>query len=229
MAILVLCPGCKKRFNVDDKFAGKTGACPNCKGKITIPEKQPEIKVHAPDEFSGGGKSVTGKLLLKPIARQETRIKPAMAAAIGGAVAGAIVWALVIRFIAPGPGMSLRNVLSGVGLLWISPLLAIAAYTFLRDVDLEPYRGQQLFIRAGVCAIIYIVLWGGLIYVKSLMGSPIAPPMWFMIAPPFLIVGGMAGKFSFDLETSNGFFQYAFYLVATTLLGLIAGLGTPWQ
>ncbi len=76
MAILVVCPGCKKSFNVDDKFAGKTGPCPNCKTKITIPEKKPEVKIHAPDEFAGGGKGVTGKLLLKPIARQETRIKP---------------------------------------------------------------------------------------------------------------------------------------------------------
>ena len=62
MAILVVCPGCKKSFNVDDKFAGKTGPCPNCKTKITIPEKKAEVKIHAPDEFAGGGKGVTGKL-----------------------------------------------------------------------------------------------------------------------------------------------------------------------
>ncbi len=72
MAILVVCPGCKKSFNVDDKFAGKTGPCPKCKTKITIPEKKAEVKIHAPDEFSGGGKGVTGKLVLKPIARRRS-------------------------------------------------------------------------------------------------------------------------------------------------------------
>ncbi len=101
MAILVVCPGCKKSFNVDDKFAGKTGPCPKCKTKITIPEKKAEVKIHAPEEFSGGGKGVTGKLALKPIARQETRIKPLMAAVIGGAVAAAIAWALVVRLSLP--------------------------------------------------------------------------------------------------------------------------------
>src|SRR5208337_4196050 len=100
MAILVVCPGCKKSFNVDDRFAGKTGPCPNCKAKITIPEKTAEVKIHAPDEFSGGGKGVTGKLLLKPIARQEARIKPVMAAVIVGGVAAAIAWALAVRFVA---------------------------------------------------------------------------------------------------------------------------------
>ena len=151
MAILVVCPGCKKSFNVDDKFAGKTGPCPNCKTKITIPEKKAEVKIHAPDEFSGGGKGVTGKLLLKPIARQETRIKPVMAAVIGGAVVAAIAWALVVRFVAAEAG-TLRYLLSGVGLLLVSPPLAVAAYTFLRDDELEAYRGMQLYIRAAVCA-----------------------------------------------------------------------------
>ena len=151
MAILVVCPGCKKSFNVDDKFAGKTGPCPKCKTKITIPEKTAEVKIHTPDEFSGGGKGVTGKLLLKPIARQETRIKPVMAAVIGGAVAAAIAWALVVRFVAPEAGM-LRYLLSGIGLLLVSPPLAVAAYTFLRDDELEAYRGKQLYIRAAVCA-----------------------------------------------------------------------------
>ena len=228
MAILVVCPGCKKSFNVDDKFAGKTGACPNCKAKITVPAKQAEVKVHAPDEFAGGGKSVTGKLLLKPIAREEARIKPAMAAVIGGVVFAAIAWALAIRFVAYQPDM-LRFGLSGAGLLLVSPLLAIAAYTFLRDVELEPYRGLQLYIRAGVCALVYMILWGAFIYVKLQMNGAISPPVWFLVVLPFLIVGGMAGKLSLDLETTNGFFHYAFYVAATMLLGLVAGLGTAWQ
>ena len=50
-------------------------------------------------------------------------------------------------------------------------------------------------------------------------------PYWFLVAPPFLIVGAMAGKFSFDLETTNGFFHYAFYVAVTMILGAIADLG----
>jgi hypothetical protein len=228
MAISITCPGCKKTFSVDDKFAGKTGLCPKCKTKITIPAKQEEVKIHAPDEFAGGGKSVTGKLLLKPIARQETRIKPVMALAIGGGVVAAIAWALAVRFV-PAEQEMLRYALSRTGLLVVSPLLAITAYTFLRDADLEPYRGLQLYIRAGICGLVYMFLWGGFIYVKLQMADAITGPIWFVVIPPFFIVGGMAGKFSLDLETTNGFFHYAFYVAVTMLLGLIAGLGMAWQ
>ena len=229
MAILVVCPGCKKSFNVDDKFAGKTGPCPKCKTKITIPEKKAEVTIHAPDEFSGGGKSVTGKLLLKPIARQQTRIKPVMAAVIGGAVVAAIIWALVVRLVA-ADAAALRYLLSGLGLLLVSPPLAVAAYTFLRDDELEPYRGRQLYIRAVVCAMVYMILWAVFVYVKvGPMENKIELPMWFLIAPPLLIVGAMAGKFSLDLETSNGFFHYAFYVAVTMILGAIANLGWAWQ
>ena len=226
MAILVVCPGCKKSFNVDDKFAGKTGPCPKCKTKITIPEKQAEVKIHAPEEFGGGGKGVTGKLALKPIAREEARIKPLMAAVIGGAVVAAIAWALVTRFVATEG--TLRYLLSGIGLLLVSPPLAAAAYGFLRDDELEAYRGMQLYIRAAVCAVIYIILWAGFAFVKDKLGT-IELPYWFAVAPPFLCVGAAAGKFSFDLETANGFFHYAFYLAATMILGAIAGLGWAWQ
>jgi hypothetical protein len=227
MAIQVVCPGCKKSFNVDDKFAGKTGPCPKCKTKITIPAKQAEVKVHAPDEFSGGGRGVTGKLALKPIARQETRIKPAMAAVIGGATIAAIAWALLMRVAATEPG-PLRYLMSGVGLIMVSPLLVVAAYTFLRDDELEGYRGKELYVRAAVCGLVYMILWAVFAYVKVTMGT-IDLPMWLLVAPPFLIVGGMAGKFSLDLETANGFFHYAFYAAATMILGAIAGMGWVWQ
>jgi hypothetical protein len=35
--IRVTCPGCNKKFQVDDSFAGKSGRCPSCKSPIQIP------------------------------------------------------------------------------------------------------------------------------------------------------------------------------------------------
>jgi hypothetical protein len=228
MPILVTCPGCKKSFNVDDKFAGKTGPCPHCKTKITVPQKQPEVTVHAPAEFSGGGKSTTGKMLLKPIARQEARITPLRIAAIAGGALAAIAYAAAIRMMAGEPGSMKQIVLCGAGLLAIAPVLAVAAYLVLRDVELEPYRGKELYIRAGICGMVYALLWGVFAYVRGVLfkDTPIELFMWLFIAPPFFVVGGMAGKFSFDLETANGFFHYAFYVAVTILLGLIAGVSS---
>lgn len=234
MAILVVCPGCKKSFNVDDKFAGKTGPCPKCKTKITIPEKQAEVKIHTPDEFGGGGKSVTGKLLLKPIARQQTRIKPLAAVLIGGSVVAAIAWAIAVRVLTPAAGTSSSFYLyfGAIGVLLISPPLTLAGYTFLRDDETEPYRGKELCVRAAICGLVYMVLWAIFAYVKSVLtadGSTIELPYWLLIAPPFFLVGTVAGKFSFDLETGNGFFHYAFYAAVAIVLAWIAGFGWAWQ
>jgi len=64
--------------------------------------------------------------------------------------------------------------------------------------------------------------------VKMTIGT-IELPWWIAVAPPFLGVGTAAGKLSFDLDTANGFFHYAFYLAVTMILGAIANLGLVWQ
>ena len=75
MAILVVCPTCKSRFQVSEKFAGKQGPCPKCKAVITIPRVEDEVKIHAPEEYAGGGsvaaKDASGRAVLKPISRQK--------------------------------------------------------------------------------------------------------------------------------------------------------------
>ncbi len=80
MPIPVVCPGCQKRFNVSDKFAGKKGPCPHCKTVIQVPEKGEEVVVHAPEEF--GPKDAKGRAVLKPIARKETKVSPRLTAVI---------------------------------------------------------------------------------------------------------------------------------------------------
>src|SRR5687768_11090930 len=72
MAIDVTCPGCKTRFQVSDKFAGKQGPCPKCKGIIKVPAKSEQVVIHAPEET--GTKTATGQPIFKPIAWKETRL-----------------------------------------------------------------------------------------------------------------------------------------------------------
>ena len=80
MAISVVCPSCLKRFNVSDKFAGKSGPCPKCKATIQVPAA--EVKIHVPEQFATGGRTRTGKLATKPIAREEVKLHPLTAAII---------------------------------------------------------------------------------------------------------------------------------------------------
>jgi hypothetical protein len=40
--IRLSCPKCRKGLNIADKFAGKVGACPQCKTKVRVPDLEPD-------------------------------------------------------------------------------------------------------------------------------------------------------------------------------------------
>lgn len=94
MTISVVCPGCKKRFGVSDKFAGQKGPCPSCKTVIQIPAKGEDVVIHAPE--GAGPKDSKGTAVFKPILREETRFDPKIAGAIAATVLVVFVIAWVI-------------------------------------------------------------------------------------------------------------------------------------
>src|SRR4051794_24230432 len=96
MAIDVTCPSCHTRFQVSEKFAGKSGPCPKCKSTIKIPEKKDEVVIHAPEV--SGPKDSMGQAVLKPIARKEVRLQTPQIVAIVGAVVMVLIVALLLRF-----------------------------------------------------------------------------------------------------------------------------------
>jgi hypothetical protein len=225
MPIPVICPSCKKRFQVSEKFAGQTGPCPQCKKPIRVPKLEEQVQIHAPEDAPvGAAKSAAAQAAaaLKPIARKETKLKPvAIAAGACGALA-----ILVVAWVA-GQQIQELPALRVVGLLLISPPIAAAGYMFLRNDELEPYRGPALWIRAAICAAVYILLWVGYYFIPSeITGEPY---YWFFLPIPFVILGALAPFATLDLEFGNGFFHYAFYLGVTLVLGMLAGLHMPWQ
>jgi len=217
MSILVVCKGCKKSFKVSDKFAGKSGACPQCKAVIHVPLKQDEVKVHGP-AVTAAEKSV------KPILREETKVLQPVTLVIVG---GATLVVLIITWVAGGLIRDNPLVLT-VGLLLISPPLVVAPYTFLRNDELEPYRGLTLWTRACICSLAYVILWGVFGYAS---GRVLSGELWewMFIIPPFLAAGAIFPLACLDLDYGSGFFHYAFYVIVTILLRWIAGMGWVWE
>lgn len=223
MSILVVCPGCRKSFKVSDKFAGKSGGCPNCRTTIRVPTKAEEVKVHAPEQFAEGGRSATGKLITKPIARRETRLQPLMAVAVGGGT-------LIVLLVSWAAGELIRTSLAirVLGLLLVSPPLVLGAYSFLRDDELEPYQGTGLYVRSAVCAASYAALWG----VYGYFGGMVLTGdlwQWFFVAPPLMVAGALVALGCLDLSFGNGFLHYTFYVLAIILLRWTAGMGWIWE
>ena len=88
MPIQVTCPGCLKRFSVADKFAGQKGPCPKCKQIITIPKKEDEVVIHAPDHSEAGAVGASGRNVLKTFKRKDTKFQPLVFTAVIGCGAG---------------------------------------------------------------------------------------------------------------------------------------------
>ncbi len=223
MAITVVCRKCRARFSVSERFAGQSGPCPKCKAPIKVPTTQEEVKVHGGEDFSSGGRNAAGQLVLKPVAREQTKIEPVQAVAIGGATLAVL---LVTWF--GGNVLARSTVACAVGLLLVSPPLALAAYTFLRDLDREPYRGVELMVRVAGCALAYVVLWAVFAY---LAGTVLTGELWewLFVVPPFLAIGGAMPMLALDLDYGDGVFHYIFYMLVTLALRWVAGMPWPWS
>ena len=96
MPIQVTCPGCHTRFSVGDQHAGKSGACPKCKGSIQIPEAGEEVVIHAP-ELEAGAVDSKGRSVLKPIKRKEAKFSANILAIVIGLIVLSEYQNLLIR------------------------------------------------------------------------------------------------------------------------------------
>ncbi|MHB8900800.1 MAG: hypothetical protein ACYC6Y_18775 [Thermoguttaceae bacterium] len=224
MSINVTCPGCLKRFTVSEKFAGQKGPCPKCKTIIQIPKLGDEVVIHGGEEFEHSGRDAQGKLIGKPILREQSEFTPTVMAILG---AGILV-TVVVTWILGRAGMFESRLMCLAGLMVVSPALTAGGYKFLHSSeDLQPYRGRSLWLRAVACSLAYILLWGvfGYLAEQFLTGEIWE---WFVLVAPFLAAGGFVGLICFDLDYGGGFLHYSFYVAVTILLRAIAGLGWIW-
>jgi hypothetical protein len=230
MAIDVTCASCKTRFQVSEKFAGKSGPCPKCKAIIKIPDKKDEVVIHAPDE--AGMKTATGQPIFKPILRKEVRLSTLQIAAIVGSVVGVLVLTFVLR-IAFGLGQTPPVVLV-LGALALAPPLAFAGYTFLREDELAPHRGQELLFRLIAPSLVYPGLWALYWFVFWQLADVNVTPNWYTALPALVImlgIGAVTAQASLELDFGAAALHYSMYLVTIVILRwiLLGFDGLLWQ
>jgi hypothetical protein len=219
MAIDVTCPGCRTRFKVSEKFAGKKGPCPKCKTVIQIPAKGEEVVVHAPEDF--GPRDSAGVAVLKPIAREEAKLSPIMIVGIISGIIVVLIAALLLRGLE-----EISPWILGLGALVLAFPLALGGYAFLRDDELEPYRGKSLMIRVLICSVIYAALWGVYAWLPSAALALDRLELFHLlvIVPPIMVAGAVASLATLDLDFGSGLVHYAMYLLVTVALCFIIGI-----
>lgn len=221
MPIAVTCTGCRTRFTVGDQFAGKEGPCPKCKVSIKIPAANEQVVIHAPT--TSGPVDSKGRSVLKPIFREETKLSSVQIAIIVGGIALSLIGALVARFMVPDKANFPMPMLI-LGLIAIAPPLTYAGYSFLRDQELEPFRGTALYARTGIAAACFALLW-----VLFPLGeyANLSEPSLAVSAISIVvmtILGGGIALVAFDFDYLMGTVLFSLYLLACLILRVIAGL-----
>ncbi len=225
MSIIVICPSCRKRFAVNEKFAGKAGTARIAGTRSRFRPQTAEVKIHTPDTIREWRAEHYRPAGAQAHRREETKFNPLAAAGIACVAAAIFAGALL------GGKIGLLNnhhIFTAAGLALVSPLLALAGYSFLYDDELEPYKSNSLFIRSAICGLTYALLWGVFVYVSDIVLTGDIWN-WVFITPPFLAAGTMVAVTAFDLEFGNGFFHYSFYLLVIILLRWTAGMGWIWD
>jgi len=226
MPIQVTCPGCHTRFSVGDQHAGKTGACPKCKGQIQVPELGDEIVIHEP-ELEPGSVDSKGRSVLKPIRRKEAKFN----ATVFTAVAGLVVLSVAVAWLLGRSelGDSLIWWLTG-GAILIGPLISYAGYSFLRDAELGAFEGSDLLVRSLGCGLVYAFLWGVYMYVGTQIfrtedwEAGLGALQIMGLCVPMLGMGALAAFVSFDLDPTTGFFHATLYFLVCIGLRYVMGL-----
>ena len=222
MSIRVTCPSCHTRFEVSEKFAGKSGPCPKCKNQIQIPSIEEQVTVHAPESF--GPKDSQGRSVLKPLEREDTHLGPVQIVGIIAAVVLAIGAAIGVRFSSTEPESTQMWIILGLGAALLAPVLVFAGYTFLRNQDLAPYRGMQLWLRVIICGAGFALLWVAVPLVAYTVGDYEMIPMVVGIVAMIALGAGISFV-TLELDYMMGILHYGMYFAICLGLRWIIGIG----
>lgn len=222
MSIQVTCPHCYKRFQVSDKFAGKSGPCPACNKSIRVPELTEQVVVHAPQDDSP--KDSKGRSVLKPITAEDPVLTNRMLFIATACVVGLFAIALGFRFTGGTPQWA-----QILGVILLAPPLTRIGYTFVHDRELAPYTGIELRNRVLICSGLFAATWILYAFVPAYVFElESAEEMSWTIAGitfcVMLVLGAFASVGCFELEFPNGLAHAGFYLSIVIVLALAAGV-----
>lgn len=222
MAIRVTCNKCHKRFNVSDKFAGQTGPCPNCKASIKIPDKSEEVVIHAPTPK--GPTDTQGRAIVDPIRRKETTLSAVQWTIIGVCIAGFLAVSFLMQSMIPEK-KDFPWWLLGLSAFAIAPPLVYAAYSFLRNQELDFFVGSELWARVLICSAVYALTWLAMPLAAYGFGDSYELGSYVTAGIAMLGIGGLTGMLTFDMDYFMGTVHFGLYMGVCLVGRSLAGLG----
>lgn len=225
MAIQVICPGCMRRFEVSDRFAGKKGPCPKCGNIIEIPKDN--VIIHAPDEIIIEGRKVKNPDFVRPIEREPYAFtRRQLITNIVGAIL-LVAFAYLFHFLEDRTPMKIMAAV--LGTFAVAFPIAKYGYIMVRNPDdLEIFLGGELYRRSFFVALGYMLSW----FLFELLMLWLNPGFFFFLCfIPVAILASFIPLMVFDTDFGDSLMLYLiFALVMVLLRGLMfMPYGWVWQ
>ena len=198
-------PGCMKRFSVADKFAGQKGPCPKCKKTITIPKKEDEVVIHAPEHSEAGAVGAGGRHALKTYKRKDTKFQPLVFTAVVGFVLVALLIALVLR---SAGGM--RSWLKALAAVRARPAAGLGRlHVSCATRSSKRITAVNLAIRSLACGLVLrpavgrVLVSGRAFFGADAFSKGWKSGRWSCCIVPVFAAGTLAAYASFDLDPGS--------------------------
>lgn len=211
MGIRVICPGCMRRFEVSERFAGKKGPCPKCGHEIEIPKEN--IVIHAPDEIIIEGKKVKNPDFVRPIEREPYAFsRRQMIINIIGAIV-ILAFAYLFHFLGSGP---LKWMAGTAGIFVVAFALAKTGYILVRNPDdLEIFLGGELFRKSCLVALGYVVCWT----VFEILLLYLNPGFFFFaFLLPIALLAAFIPLVAFDTDYGDSFMLFVIFVLCVVVI-----------
>ncbi len=222
MSIRVTCNKCHTRFNVSEKFAGKEGPCPKCKAKIRVPMPTEEVRIEAPK--TKGPTDTEGRAIVDPILRKDTVLSTVQIVLLVVGMVGFLALAFAMRYVVSDWESQLGGVVLGVGAFLMAVPLLFITYHIIRDNELEPFAGMELWKRIGICSVVFAASWVALPAAAYVFNGQFPEASWVLASLIMFAAGAVASMGSFEFEWLLGVVHYGLYFAVGIIARVLAGL-----
>ena len=222
MSIRVTCNKCHTRFNVSEKFAGKEGPCPKCKAKIRVPKLTDEVRIEAPKPK--GPTDTKGRPIIDPIMRKDTVLSTVQIVMLVAGLIGFLALAFGMRFLSIQWESEAGWIVLGVGAVLLAVPLIFVTYQIIRDNELEPFSGFELWKRIGICSLVFTVAWVALPAAAYAFNGDYFIGSWGLASVAMFAAGAVASMGCFEFEWPMGIVHYGLYFACAVAGRFLAGL-----
>ena len=222
MSIRVTCSKCHTRFNVSEKFAGKEGPCPKCKTKIRVPTLDEEVRIEAPK--TKGPTDTQGRAIVDPILRKETVLSTVQIVLLAAGMIGFLALAFGMRYVVSDWKTTLGWAVLSVGAFLMAVPLIFITYHIIRDNELQPFSGFELWKRIGICSAVFAVSWIALPAAAFVFNGQFPQGSWVLASLVMFAAGAVASMGSFEFDWLLALVHYGLYFAVGIIARVLAGL-----